>query len=135
MEGYELIDFKAIGDERGWLVVIEENENIPFNVKRVYYIYDTKKEIVRGKHAHRKLQQIIFCPKGSCDFILDDGKERKTIHLDSPHKGLYIKNNLWREFTNFSDDCVVMVLASEHYDESDYIRDYDQFLKEISNGL
>ncbi len=132
MDGYELIDFRAIGDERGKLVVIEGNKNIPFEVKRVYYIYDTKADAIRGKHAHRKLQQIIFCPKGSCDFILDDGKERITIPLNNPHKGLYIKSNLWREFTNFSPDCVVMVLASEHYDESDYIRDYDVFLREIA---
>ena len=135
MEGYELIDFKAIGDERGYLIALEGNRNvIPFDIKRVYYIYDTKNQIVRGKHAHRKLQQVIFCPKGSCDFILDDGKERKTVRLDSPSKGLYIKSNLWREFTNFSSDCVVMVLASEHYDESDYIRDYETFKKEIKNG-
>jgi len=132
MQGYELIDFQAIGDERGWLVVIEGNKNIPFDVKRVYYIYDTQNEIIRGKHAHRKLQQIIFCPKGSCDFILDDGKERTIVRLDTPHKGLYIKSNLWREFTNFSKDCVVMVLASEHYDESDYIRNYDDFLELVN---
>lgn len=132
MQGYELIDFQAIGDDRGWLVVIEGNKNIPFDVKRVYYIYDTQNEVIRGKHAHRKLQQIIFCPKGSCDFILDDGKERTVVRLDSPHKGLYIKSNLWREFTNFSKDCVVMVLASEHYDESDYIRNYDDFLELVN---
>ena len=132
MQGYELIDFQAIGDDRGWLVVIEGNKNIPFDVKRVYYIYDTQNEVIRGKHAHRKLQQIIFCPKGSCDFILDDGQERTVVRLDSPHKGLYIKSNLWREFTNFSKDCVVMVLASEHYDESDYIRNYDDFLEAVN---
>ena len=132
MQGYELIDFQAIGDDRGWLVVIEGNKNIPFDVKRVYYIYDTQNEVIRGKHAHSKLQQIIFCPKGSCDFILDDGKERTVVRLDSPHKGLYIKSNLWREFTNFSKDCVVMVLASEHYDESDYIRNYDDFLELVN---
>ena len=134
MDGFQLVDFMAIGDERGHLVVVEGNRSIPFEVKRVYYIYGTQKDIVRGKHAHRKLQQIIFCPAGSCDFILDNGKERQTVRLDSPRQGLYIQSSLWGEFTNFSPDCVVMVLASEHYDESDYIRDYDAFLKEMNNG-
>ena len=134
MDGFQLVDFMAIGDERGHLVVVEGNRSIPFEVKRVYYIYGTQKGIVRGKHAHRRLQQMIFCPVGSCDFILDNGKERKTIRLDSPRQGLYIQSNLWREFTNFSPDCVVMVMASEHYDESDYIRDYEAFLKEMNNG-
>ena len=75
---------------------------------------------------------MIICTSGSCDFILDDGRERKTVHLNSPSQGLYIKHNIWREFTNFSKDCVVMVLASEYYDESDYIRDYNEFLKEVN---
>lgn len=129
MNGYQLIDFDTIGDERGSLIVIEGNENIPFDVKRVYYIYDTKKDVIRGKHAHRKLEQMIICTSGSCDFILDNGKDRETVHLDNPAQGLYIKHNIWREFTNFSPDCVVMVLASEHYDEADYIRNYEEFLK------
>lgn len=127
---YELIDFKIRGDERGSLVALESNGEIPFEIKRVYYIFGTARDVVRGCHSHRKLEQIIFCPHGSCDFILDDGKEKKTIHLNKPYQGLHIKNSIWREFTNFSDGCVVMVLASEHYDEADYIRDYNQFLKE-----
>ena len=129
---YELIDFKIRGDERGSLVALESAAEVPFEIKRVYYIFGTQKNVVRGRHAHRKLKQIIFCPHGSCDFILDDGKERRTLRLGSPTRGLYLKSNIWREFTNFSEGCVVMVLASEHYDETDYIRDYDQFLKETS---
>lgn len=129
---YELIDFKIRGDERGSLVALESAAEVPFEIKRVYYIFGTQKNVVRGRHAHRKLKQIIFCPHGSCDFILDDGKERRTLRLGSPNRGLYLKSNIWREFTNFSEGCVVMVLASEHYDETDYIRDYDQFLKETS---
>lgn len=129
---YELIDFKIRGDERGSLVALESAAEVPFEIKRVYYIFGTQKNVVRGRHAHRKLKQIIFCPHGSCDFILDDGKERQTLRLGSPNRGLYLKSNIWREFTNFSEGCVVMVLASEHYDETDYIRDYDQFLKETS---
>lgn len=129
---YEIINFPCFGDDRGSLVPLEGNLSFPFDIKKVYFVFGTKKDAVRGRHAHRRLQQIIFCPSGNCDFILDDGKNRYTIHLDSPTKGLYIKSRVWREFTNFSDDCVVMVLASEHYDESDYIRNYDDFVKEVS---
>lgn len=128
---YELIDFKIRGDERGSLVALESAAEVPFEIKRVYYIFGTQKNVVRGRHAHRKLKQIIFCPHGSCDFILDDGKERRTLRLGSPNRGLYLKSNIWREFTNFSEGCVVMVLASEHYDETDYIRDYQTFKKEV----
>ena len=134
MVKYDLLNFNIHGDYTGKLVALEKGADFPFDIKRVYYIWDTNKDIVRGRHAHRKLEQVIICTSGSCDFILDDGHERKTVHLDNPAVGLHIKSNIWREFTNFSPDCVVMVLASEHYDESDYIRDYEVFLKEISNG-
>lgn len=131
---YKLLDFSIYGDHAGKLVALEKGNNLPFEVKRVYYIWDTDTEVVRGKHAHRKLEQMIVCTSGSCDFILDDGKNRETVHLDNPAQGLHIKHNIWREFTNFSKDCVVMVLASEHYDEADYIRDYNEFLREVDNG-
>lgn len=131
MKGYELIDFPKIGDEQGFLVALEGKHNIPFDIKRVYFICDTPKNVVRGKHAHRMLQQVIFCLKGSCDFTLDDGLEKLLIHMDKPEKGLYIKNSIWREFTNFSSDCVLMVLASEYYDENEYIRDYKTFKNKI----
>lgn len=132
MVKYDLINFKVRGDRTGNLVALEKGEDFPFDIKRVYYIWGTDKDAVRGKHAHRKLEQVIVCTSGSCDFILDDGHEKALVHLDKPSQGLHIKSNIWREFTNFSPDCVVMVLASEHYDESDYIRDYNQFLKEVS---
>ncbi len=128
---YDLVDFKVIGDHTGKLVALEKGGDLPFDVKRVYYIWNTSSEKVRGMHAHRKLEQMIVCTSGSCDFILDDGKNREIVHLDNPAQGLYIKHNIWREFTNFSNDCVVMVLASEYYDETDYIRNYDEFLKEV----
>lgn len=129
---YELINFAVRGNYEGNLVPLEINQDIPFEVKRVYYIWGTHHDVIRGHHAHRKLEQMIICIAGSCDFILDDGQKRKTVHLSSPNQGLYLKSNIWREFTNFSEDCVIVVLASEHYDESDYIRNYDQFLKEIA---
>jgi dTDP-4-dehydrorhamnose 3,5-epimerase-like enzyme len=125
---YDLLNFKIHGDYAGNLVALEKGEEFPFDIKRVYYIWGTDKDAVRGRHAHRKLEQVVICTSGSCDFILDDGKERTTIHLDNPAQGLYIKEYIWREFTNFSPDCVVVVLASEHYDENDYIRDYQTFL-------
>lgn len=131
MNKYEVLDFAARGDENGLLVAIEAKMNIPFEIKRVYYIYGTGADVVRGRHSHRKLEQLIFCPIGSCDFILDDGTARETVRLQHPNQGLYIRKNIWREFTNFSPDCVVMVLASEHYDESDYIRDYGDFLASL----
>jgi len=127
---YDLLNFKVRGDHTGSLVALEKGDDFPFDIKRVYYIWGTDKNAIRGKHSHRKLEQVIVCTSGSCDFILDDGKEREFIHLNNPSQGLHIKSNIWREFTNFSSDCVVMVLASEHYDESDYIRDYQTFLKE-----
>lgn len=128
---YQLINFTVRGDYEGSLVPIEGGKDIPFDIKRVYYIWGTDKEAIRGHHAHRKLEQIIIPIAGNCDFILDDGHTREKIHLYSPNQGLYIKSNIWREFTNFSKDCVILVLASEHYDETDYIRDYEQFKQEI----
>lgn len=126
---YYLINFETKGDSRGKLIATENNRNIPFEIKRVYYVYGTNRDVIRGKHSHKNLEQVVICVSGSCDFILDDGNKRETIHLDNPAVGLYIKNNIWREFTNFSSNCVVIVLASQYYDESDYIRDYDEFLK------
>lgn len=131
MVPYDLLNFRVRGDHTGNLVALEKGADFPFDIKRVYYIWGTDKNIVRGKHAHLKLEQVIVCTSGSCDFILDNGSERTTVHLDSPTQGLHIKSNIWREFTNFSPDCVVMVLASEHYDETDYIRDYQAFLDTV----
>lgn len=127
---YDLLSFTVRGDNRGNLIALEGGIDFPFDIKRVYYIYGTDKNSIRGKHAHKKLEQVIVCVAGSCDFLLDDGTNKTSIHLNNPSQGLYIKHNIWREFTNFSTDCVLMVLASARYDESDYIRDYQMFLKE-----
>ena len=123
------IAFQSKGDDRGSLVALERHKNIPFKIKRVYYIFDTKSGVVRGLHAHKDLSQVMVCLKGSCRFILDNGLIREQVVLDSPNKGLLIDSMMWREIDNFSVDCVLMVLANEHYDESDYIRDYDEFLE------
>ena len=129
MSSYKLIDFKTLGDDRGSLIAIEEGYNAPFDIKRVYYIFDTQEGVERGFHAHINLEQLCVVVKGNCTFVLDDGKKREEINLDNPNQGLYIKNLIWREMKNFSPDCVLVVLASEHYDESDYVRDYDKFLE------
>lgn len=126
-----LLDFETNGDERGSLIALESYKNIPFDIKRVYYIFDTKLDVIRGLHAHKKLSQVIVCLKGSCCVVLDNGSTKKQIVLNNPNKGLLIKSMVWREMRDFSKDCVLLVLASEHYDESDYIRDYDDFLKEL----
>lgn len=120
--------FQPHGDERGQLVALEEYNDIPFRIKRVYFMYDTIPGVVRGKHAHKSLQQILVCVHGSCKIRLDNGKEKKVVSLEKPYEGLYVANDMWREMYDFSPDAVLMVFASEVYDESDYIRDYDEFL-------
>ena len=122
-------DFTPHGDDRGQLVALEEHKDIPFEIKRVYYIYDTIAGVTRGRHAHKNLKQILICVHGSCVIALDDGTERKEVLLNKPYEGLYISNDTWREMYDFTPDAVLLVLASEHYNEADYIRNYDDFLK------
>ena len=125
--------FQPHGDERGMLIALEELKDIPFRIKRVYYMYNTIEGVVRGHHAHKSLEQILVCIHGSCKIRLDNGYEKKVIPLEKPYEGLYVGNNMWREMFDFSPDAVLMVLASELYNEEDYIRDYDEFLKFVSN--
>jgi dTDP-4-dehydrorhamnose 3,5-epimerase-like enzyme len=130
----KIIDFDILGDARGSLISLEQYKNIPFVVLRVYYIFDTKKGVSRGFHAHRHLEQVVVCVKGSCRFILDNGEMKEELLLHSPKQGLYIGHNLWREMHDFSEDCVLLVLASDYYHEGDYIRDYDDFLALVNNN-
>lgn len=123
--------FQQHGDDRGMLVALEEYKDIPFEIKRVYYMYDTKKDVHRGFHAHKSLEQILICINGSCKVLLDNGTEKKIVSLEKPYEGLYIANNMWREMYDFSEDAVLMVLASEYYKEEDYIRDYNEFLRMV----
>ena len=125
--------FQPHGDERGQLIALEEFRDIPFRIKRVYYMYDTAPGVVRGKHAHKSLEQILVCIHGSCKVKLDNGRETKVVLLEQPYEGLYVANNMWREMYDFSEDAVLMVLASELYDEQDYIRDYDVFLRMVTS--
>lgn len=126
-----VVDLKKIEDERGALVPIEAQKTIPFDIKRVYYLYKLQSDLPRGFHAHKELRQFAICLKGSCDFIMDDGQTRTTHKLDQPSKGIMIDKMIWHEMHNFSSDCILMVLASDHYEEADYIRDYDDFKKRV----
>ena len=126
-----LISFEDLSDNRGGLVSYEESRNIPFPIKRVYCIYNVGSNDARGFHAHRELEQVAVCIQGSCTMLLDNGREKESIVLSSPYKGVHIGSNIWRVMKNFSSDCVLVVLASELYDEADYIRSYDKFFNEL----
>ena len=125
--------FQPHGDDRGQLVALEEFIDIPFEIKRVYYMYETGEGVRRGFHAHKSLEQILICIHGTCKILLDNGFEKKIVPLEKPYEGLYISNDMGREMYDFSPDAVLLVLASDLYDESDYIRDYDEFIKMVNS--
>ena len=125
--------FQTHGDPQGTLVAIEGSHEIPFPIRRVYYIYGISQDAVRGCHAHKQLQQVLICVHGSCKVMLDNGKERKVLVLDQPNEGVYIPNATWREVYDCSSDTILLVLASDFYHESDYIRTYDDFLDYVRN--
>jgi dTDP-4-dehydrorhamnose 3,5-epimerase-like enzyme len=126
----EWIELPNLGDHRGSLVVAEANRNIPFSIQRLYYIFAAQPDVPRGFHAHKELQQIAFCIQGSCKMLMNNGKEKQEILIGQSNKGLFIPPMVWHEMHDFSEDCILLVLASDHYNESDYIRNYDQFLEE-----
>lgn len=127
IKGYKLIQTTTIKDARGSLSFVEVGKIIKFPINRVYWLYDINQD--RGAHAHKELKQFIFCARGSVDLILDDGKNRETVTLDSADKGILIEKPLWREITNFKNNPSIIVLASDLYDEKDYIRSYEEFKK------
>lgn len=126
-----IIELPKITDTRGNLSFIEGGRHVPFDIKRVYYLYDVPGGADRGAHAHKGLQQFIIAMSGSFDVVLDDGKSQKRFHLNRSYYGLYVCPMMWRYLDNFSSGAVCMVLASDYYNEDDYIRDYDAFLEEI----
>lgn len=126
-----IIELPKITDPRGNLTFIEGGQHIPFDIRRVYYLYDVPGGAERGGHAHKKLSQLIVAMSGSFDIILDDGRDKRRFHLNRSYYGLYVCPMIWRELDNFSSGSVCMVLASNLYDESDYYRDYQQFLRDI----
>lgn len=126
------VKFQSHGDERGSLIAIETGESVPFEIRRVYYIFGTKAGVERGFHAHKALNQVAVAVAGSCEMVLDDGETQVTELLDSAGNGVLIRPGMWRVMRNFSADCVLLVLADQHYDEADYIRDYDVFKKWVA---
>ena len=128
----KIIDLPKIADARGNLTFIEAGQHIPFDIRRVYYLYDVPGGETRGGHAHKSLEQFIIAANGSFDVILDDGHERTRYHLNRSYFGLYIPKLTWRELDNFSSGSVCLVLASEPYREDDYVRDYREFISHIS---
>ena len=123
----KIIDLPKITDPRGNLTFIEGGHHVPFDIKRVYYLYDVPGGSERGGHAHKELQQLIIAMSGSFDVLLDDGINKERYHLNRSYSGLYVPSMIWREIDNFSSGSVCMVLASEYYDESDYYRNYEDY--------
>jgi dTDP-4-dehydrorhamnose 3,5-epimerase-like enzyme len=134
LDDCQIVNFPKVTDYRGNLSFIEENNQIPFQIKRVYYLYDVPSGATRGGHAHKALHQVVIALSGSFDVILDDGIRKRSFFLNRPHYGLYIPPKVWRELENFSSNSVALSLVSEVYDESDYIRDYDSFKSLVLNG-
>ncbi|HEY8587609.1 MAG TPA: FdtA/QdtA family cupin domain-containing protein [Rhodanobacter sp.] len=131
----ERIQLQQHGDSRGMLIALEQDRNVPFAIRRVYYIFATKNGVHRGGHAHRHLHQLAVAVRGSVTFLLDDGSGPVEVVLDDPSQGLMLGRMVWRELYNFSDDCVLMVLADQLYDQSDYITDYADFLRAIHGAM
>ena len=127
-----ILEFNDLGDERGKLVVIEENDSIPFDIKRVFYIYGSDSTVVRGKHANRISQFVLVNVAGSSKVRITDGNEEFIVELNRPMMGVYIPPMVWKDMYDFSADSVLLVLASTHYDGKEYIRDYDEYLKEVN---
>ncbi len=134
IEDCKLVQLPRINDPRGNLTFVEGGHHIPFDIRRVYYLYDVPGGAERGGHAHKSLQQMIVAMSGSFDVHIDDGNARKTIHLNRSYYGLYLCPMIWREIDNFSSNSVCMVLASDFYDEMDYYREYEQFIWHVRQG-
>lgn len=134
IENTKFIKFKQLGDERGHLVVIEGNEDVEFDIKRVFYIYGSDPDVVRGQHANRDTEFVLINVCGTSKVRVDDGKEEKVYVLDKPHEGVYIPKMVWKDMYDFSEDSILLVLASEHYDGDEYIRDYEDYKKVVTTG-
>ena len=131
IEACRLLEFPQNGDERGHLVVVEGNQDIPFDIKRVFYIYGSDQDVVRGRHANYNTEFVLINVSGTSKVRVDDGASQKVFHLDRPHIGIYLPKLVWKDMYDFSEDSVLLCLASEHYDANEYIRDYEEYLKII----
>ena len=128
---YRILEFGDLGDERGNLVVVEGEQDIPFEIKRVFYIYGSDSEVVRGQHANRKSEFVLINVSGTSKVRVDNGSEEDIIELNRPRMGLYLPTMIWKDMYDFSEDSVLLVLSNIHYDGTEYIRDYDEYLKEV----
>ena len=132
---YKILELKEYGDEKGNLVVAEgDGLDIPFEIKRVFYIYGSDGDIVRGQHANRKTQFVLINVAGTSKVLVDDGKQKEIIELNKPRMGLFLDTMVWKEMYDFSPDSVLLVLCSEHFDETEYIRDYEVYLQEVNKS-
>ena len=131
LEDCRLVELPRVNDPRGNLTFIEGGRHVPFDIRRVYYLYDVPGGATRAGHGHRRLEQVIIAMSGSFDVTLDDGRERRRFHLNRSYYGLYVSAMMWREIDNFSSGSVCMVLASDYYDEADYFRHYEQFMEAV----
>ena len=134
MNKVQMLEFQQRGDERGHLVIAEGGIEVPFEIKRVFYIYGSDKDVVRGQHANRKTEFVLINVAGTSKVKVKDGEGNEAIFcLNRPHTGIYLPNMVWKDMYDFSEDSVLLVLASTHYDPEEYIRDYDEFVKEVSS--
>lgn len=130
----KVLEFNDLGDERGKLVVIEGNQSIPFEIKRVFYIYDSDSDVVRGQHANRESEFVLINVSGSSKVYIDDGTENMVVELNRPMMGVYIPKMVWKDMYDFSEDSVLLVLANTHYDAKEYIRDYDEYISIVKGN-
>lgn len=131
---YRILEFGDLGDERGNLVVVEGEQDIPFEIKRVFYIYGSDSEVVRGQHANRNSEFVLINVSGTSKVRVDNGFEEDIVELNRPRMGLYLPNMLWKDMYEFSEDSVLLVLTNTHYDGTEYIRDYDEYVKEVGGS-
>lgn len=135
MNKVKMLDFPQRGDERGHLVIVEGNQDVPFEIKRAFYIYGSDHDVIRGQHANKRTEFVLINVAGKSKVKVKDGEGNEAIYcLNRPHTGIYLPTMVWKDMYDFSDDSVLLVLASEHYDATEYIRDYDEFIKEIANA-
>lgn len=134
IDRHKMIEFKQNGDDRGKLVVVEGMKDIPFDIKRIFYIYGSDTGVVRGQHANRRSEFVLINVCGSSKVRVRDGQKEEVFVLDEPHTGIYLTNMLWKDMYDFSEDSILLVLASEVYDSSEYIRDYDEYIKEVNKN-
>lgn len=131
---FKVIDFQELGDPRGHLVVAESNKEVPFLIQRIFYIYGTKDGVVRGQHANRESEFMLINLQGSVKIVIDDGRQKDTVILNKAHQGVYLDKMVWKDMCEFSSDSILLVLSSMSYDSSEYIRDYDEFVREVNDG-